>query len=268
MTDTATAPEKLTSAAVRAAIQRYFGDGGERYSVLFEVRNGTAWAANRSVDSVVMSLWPSLGLELWGMEIKVSRSDWLREIKDPAKASEVFSYFDRWFLVAPTEIVKPDEIPEPWGWYAPQGGTLRRMKDGAKNAAPRTVDRNFLAALMRRMSKSDDALIDAAVEAALKERAKDEDRRALEKASWANRDIKSAADRMKKIEEALGDDLSLLDTDEFVRAVKLVKAAGITRTWSCVADLRDRATAAAKEISDALSELGVQDAKPRRRQLT
>jgi len=32
-----------------------------------------------------MDLWPSGGLEIHGHEVKVSRSDWLRELKEPEK---------------------------------------------------------------------------------------------------------------------------------------------------------------------------------------
>jgi hypothetical protein len=175
---------KLTAADVQACILRHFGSG-EQYAVLFEVRNGTAWRANRSVDAVVMGLWPSLGMELWGMEIKVTRYDWLREIENPAKASEVFEYFDRWFLVAPADIIKPDEIPLPWGWLVPESGRLRQARAAAKNTEPKTVNRHFLGALLRRVAKTDDAFVQSAISTALAEQRRQFDaefeKRALER---------------------------------------------------------------------------------------
>jgi hypothetical protein len=114
------ATRRWTSGEVKALLQSQFG-GGNQHAVLFEVRNATGFDASRSIDAVTMSLWPSLGLELAGMEIKISRSDWLRELKDPAKASTTFEYFDRWYLVAPREVAQMDEIPGPWGWLAPEG---------------------------------------------------------------------------------------------------------------------------------------------------
>ena len=47
-----------------------------------------------SGDAVIMSLWPSRGLELHGVEIKVSRADWKREAADPAKAEAIAAYCD------------------------------------------------------------------------------------------------------------------------------------------------------------------------------
>jgi hypothetical protein len=65
------------SSQIKALLQSKFGGGGT-HAVLFEVRNATGFDANRSIDAVTMTLWPSLGLELAGMEIKISRSDDVR----------------------------------------------------------------------------------------------------------------------------------------------------------------------------------------------
>jgi len=49
-----------------------------------------------------------------GHEVKVSRSDWLTELKDPSKAEAWKRYCDRWWLVAPKGVVR-DDLPEDWG---------------------------------------------------------------------------------------------------------------------------------------------------------
>lgn len=97
-----------------------------------------------------MNLWPSRGLELHGFEIKVSRSDWLRELKDPAKAESIVTYCDRWWIaVGDAEIVKDGELPPTWGLLVPRGKGLIQKKEAPKlNAQP--VDRCFLAGLLRR----------------------------------------------------------------------------------------------------------------------
>ena len=47
------------------------------------------------------------------------RSDWLRELRDPAKAEEFRRYCDRWWLVvSDCAIVKPGELPTGWGLLA------------------------------------------------------------------------------------------------------------------------------------------------------
>src|SRR4051812_49014156 len=83
-----------------------------------EMRNGTGYARGaRTADALAFSLWPSRGLELHGIEVKVHRSDWLREKGDPDKAEEIGKFCERWWL-ATTEGVVADvgEIPSAWGW--------------------------------------------------------------------------------------------------------------------------------------------------------
>ena len=50
------------------------------YAFFEEVRAQTGYAAGGSADGLALSLWPSRGIELHGFEVKVSRSDWLREL--------------------------------------------------------------------------------------------------------------------------------------------------------------------------------------------
>lgn len=52
---------------------------------------------------------------LHGHEVKVQRSDWLRELRDPTKADAWRRYCDRWWLVATPGVAKPEEIPDGWG---------------------------------------------------------------------------------------------------------------------------------------------------------
>ena len=53
------------------------------HAIIFEFRGGTGWGRVSRVDAIAMDLWPSEGLELIGFEIKTSRQDWLREVKNP-----------------------------------------------------------------------------------------------------------------------------------------------------------------------------------------
>jgi hypothetical protein len=264
---TTVAPERLTAADMRACIQAHFGTGGEKYAVLFEVRNGTAWAGDRSVDAVVMTLWPSLGLELWGMEIKCDRYDWIRELNNPGKASKVFDYFDRWFLVAPEGIAKREEIPEPWGWYVPENGGLRRAREAAKNADVKPVNRNFLAALMRRTAKTDDVFIQRRVEDALKhQRAQyeaDAEKRALQKLT----DLRRDAEQWVKLRDLLKkkpDDF--VYADDVVEAVRLIVKSGVIGTFGGLRGLLKEVDRTRDNLAKIAAELGVPTSdKPKRR---
>lgn len=268
MTDTAIVPTEkpkpLTASDVRACIQSNFGMNGEQYAVLFEVRNGTAWRANRSVDAVVMGLWPSLGMELWGMEIKVSRGDWLREARDPAKASEVFNHFDRWFLVAPEGVAKPDELPQPWGWYVPKDGKLLKVRDAEKNPNRKPVDNHFLGALMRRIAKTDDAFIASAVEQALKEQRrtfeKEIDHRALKQIG----ELKTAAESWLKLRDLLKDKPDdFIYQPDVVDALRILLKVGVVKSYSGVRALMDAVERAQADFAKVAADLKL-PAKQRR----
>lgn len=131
------------------------------HALLRQVASGTGGAAKRYADVVTMNLWPSRGLAIHGYEIKVSRSDWLRELKDPAKADEIASFCDAWWLlVADEEIVKPGELPAGWGLLVPnKAGTELRAVVQAGPLAPQPLTRVFVAALLRRASETQGSLV-------------------------------------------------------------------------------------------------------------
>ncbi len=132
---------------------------GNRFSApawafLPQVRNGTGFLrTTRTADAIAMGLWPSRGLHLNGFEIKVRRGDWLNELKNPEKAEEIASYCDFFWIAAPKEIVKIEEVPENWGLLIPHGSTMKVAKE-AKELKPDSLDRLFLAAILRRTQET------------------------------------------------------------------------------------------------------------------
>jgi hypothetical protein len=124
---------------------------------------------NRRADAIAMQLWPSRGLTLEGVEIKVSRQDWLKELEQPEKADAIFRYCDHWWLAAPEGVVQPGELPKTWGLLTitagstvPKKGAPRDMANDYKVVeavtAPKNPDvqepsRLFLASLLRSFQK-------------------------------------------------------------------------------------------------------------------
>jgi hypothetical protein len=89
---------------------------GPRYACAEHVKNAAGFYARRCADFIAVDCWRTGGIELHGHEVKVSRSDWLHELKDPTKADAFKQYMHRWWLVVPdAKIVKPGELPEGWG---------------------------------------------------------------------------------------------------------------------------------------------------------
>lgn len=133
-----------------------------------EARNSPGFPRQvRSADGIALGLWPSLGLELLGFEVKVSRSDWRRELKDPSKAGEFQKWCDRWWVVAPAGIVERAELPPTWGLLeVPEKGRKRLVVSvPAPKLEAQPLDRRFVAALVRQVQTDLDRRVRTAADA-------------------------------------------------------------------------------------------------------
>ena len=121
------------------------GQGGRAF-VFFEVS-----IEGRRADAISVDLWRSRDQLIQGYEIKVSRADWLNELRDPEKAAPAVAACDRFWLVTPPDIVRPGELPETWGHLVLPGPRLRmRVEKRAPKLAPPGPDRDFWMILMKR----------------------------------------------------------------------------------------------------------------------
>jgi hypothetical protein len=123
------------------------------WAFLPQVPDSTGGPASHTADAVAMSVWPSRGLEIHGIEVKVYRGDWLRELKRPAKAEAVCQYCDRWWVaIGDPSIVRDGELPATWGLLVPRGDEMM-VKVQAPLLTPTPMDRGFLAAILRRAAE-------------------------------------------------------------------------------------------------------------------
>ncbi len=174
--------------------------------VLNEVRDGTGFSARgREADAMAFGVWPSRGLQIIGFEIKSSRGDWLREMKDPAKAESIAQHCDQWFLVTCGGVAKLEEIPAAWGWYEANTKGLKLMKP-ATNLAPKEIGRSFLMSIVRNISKGYvpqgqvKKIVDAQVEVEVK--------RKREANAYRLEDLIKLEKRVEEFKKASGIDLS------------------------------------------------------------
>lgn len=95
----------------------------------------TAPGSTRRADAVYLGLWQSRGAgDIDVCELKTSRSDWRRELDNPAKAEAWWPYSTRFWVVAPsTAVVPTEEVPDGWGLMVP-GPRGRRFKTIVKPA--------------------------------------------------------------------------------------------------------------------------------------
>jgi len=144
--------EKLTERAMLALLRaRHAGAAGNgpRWAFVTHVRDRAGFDATRTLDAVAMDTWPSSGCALHGFEVKVSRSDWLRELSQPGKAAAFVRFMDYFWIAAPSGVVRGGELPEGWGLLEARDGRGLRVSVKAARLLPEPVDRSFMACLMR-----------------------------------------------------------------------------------------------------------------------
>jgi len=197
-------PLKLKSRDIKAAMLNRWA--APEWAIMWEVGQGTGSMSGRRADAVMMSLWPSRGLELHGVEIKVSRSDWKREAADPTKAEAIAKYCHRWWIHTPEGVVDDvSDMPPAWGLREWTGKKWITRKDAEKTEAT-PVSYHFLAAMLRRSDEGARALAmaatDAERQALISERAKiQEDFHARVQREVARR-THVLTDLKKRVEEA------------------------------------------------------------------
>lgn len=105
---TATAPD------IVAALERRYNPEGKprQYATFTEVTDG---GQRRRIDFLAVNLWLSRGRLIEGVEIKVQRRDWLRELARE-KADAWYGTADRWWIAAPPGVLRRDELPPTWGY--------------------------------------------------------------------------------------------------------------------------------------------------------
>lgn len=127
--------------------ERYFDT--RQWVFLTQVRSSTG-NASRTADAMAFNMYGSTGYEILGFEIKVSRSDFLSELKDMSKSDEIMSYCDKWYLVvSDAAIVKEGELPKNWGLLVLKDGKLvQKVRAIATRKEP--MPDYFIASILRR----------------------------------------------------------------------------------------------------------------------
>ncbi len=116
---------------------------------LSQVRSSTG-SADRIADGMAFNMYRSTGYTIVGFEIKVSRSDWLSELKSMSKSNEIMSYCDTWYLVvSDVKIVQEGELPKNWGLLVLKDGKLIQK---VRPIFQKSVDMpiSFVASILRR----------------------------------------------------------------------------------------------------------------------
>jgi hypothetical protein len=153
-------PSRYTEAQILDALHARFGlvshNGGarkRRYVCADHVRAQSGFDC-RTLDFVAVDTWASGKLAAHGVEVKVSRPDWLRELKDPDKAGAFLAWMTHFWLAVPdASIVRDGELPDGWGLLV-----LRKSRLVAQVTAPRRaaepIPPETVASLLTAVSKT------------------------------------------------------------------------------------------------------------------
>lgn len=261
----------MNSDEVRRGLSAHFG--GKGAMIMSEVRDAAGHEAGRSCDMLIMETWPSRGLIIRGIEIKVSRSDWLHELKQPAKAEAFHRHCDEWWIAVAPGVLKSrdkhtaeqrlEEVPEGWGvlelvWTAtkpagqpavPKVNVLRQPTRKPAHERSMLVSRHLTATMLRSVLgpvvKTMDERIKAEVERRLL--GQQEDR---EKARRYHGDSDQVLGRY--VREMCGETSMWGAAEKMLPAMKLVLALRLTENWDGLFGLVTAVAEASKKSKEAL----------------
>lgn len=252
----------VTTGTVRDMLRKRYA--APEWALMEEVAPETG-GGTRYADAIAVNLWHSRGHAIHGFEVKVSRSDWLRELKAPEKAEPVFRYCDHWFIVAPRGVVKDGELPPTWGLLEVRASGLVAAK-AAPKLKPQPITRAFFASMMRRGFE----LLDQQAERKIAEARAEIDRRVHEdsdrRVKDSARELAELKGMLKKLEDETGITIDRYrgpPIEAIKMAQKLMHLGGYYVNedgFKGLERLAGNLTKAAETITAALAEVGVKPA--------
>jgi hypothetical protein len=212
-----TEKDRITAADVIAGLRVQFP--APAFCLLEQVADGTGARQNRWADAVAMSVWPSRGYTLQGIEVKVSRYDWLHELQQPKKSAAVQQYCNQWWIAVSNEdIVQPGELPSTWGLTVLDGKKMRVVAP-APALDPVPWDIPFIASVFRNMAKASTAEIENAVNKAY---AKGREEGAEERTSYLQGIVKDLETSIQEFKASSGIEINRWNGGDIGEAVRVV----------------------------------------------
>jgi hypothetical protein len=243
---------KVTSHDIKAGLKKAFPPPG--WQVFFEVGDDTGSRVSRHADAVAMGIWPSNGHAVHGFEIKVSRADFLSELKDPTKSQAVFKFCNRWSVVTPTGLIKAEELPATWGWMTFDGSTMRTVKQ-APMLKPEALTAGFVAAMLRRAGEADNKLLDSALHSARQKwsaETEDRVRKGIENHKAKARDTAEVNARKLAAYESVFGTMSQWEIEALAPYLSIAQAIGKRDGWHEFRNAINTVVKTAATLSDCL----------------
>ena len=205
------------TATLLALLQRHYIKPGLNMPggvFLPEVGQNGGWGAGSRCDAIYAGFTSSSGRILVGHELKISRADWLNELKKPGKADAWADECHEWWLVVnDPAIVRDGELPAGWGLMVPGRRTKTRMdiqvKAARKNPAVHRPSWDAVRSVLARQDTLRAQAIESAGSKARQDASAEVERRVQDGIERGLRergtpDATALADKLKRIETALG----------------------------------------------------------------
>lgn len=110
--------EGITSSTIKTLLRLRHSEPALAWAFFDEFIPGIGYGssgAGTRLDGWAMNVWPSNGYRTIAYEIKVSRGDFLRDLKNPEKREWALAFTDEFYYVAPRHLISPKELPDDCG---------------------------------------------------------------------------------------------------------------------------------------------------------
>lgn len=115
----------LTAAQIVSRLRKRFEP--PEWVLMEEFHNATGANSTHRFDGLAFNVWPSRGMVRVGLEVKVSRSDFARELANHDKRAAIEKHCHEVYFAVAKGVCEPREVPEPWGLLVEHGDTLKCM---------------------------------------------------------------------------------------------------------------------------------------------
>jgi hypothetical protein len=137
----------ITERAITELLRyRYPAEKG--WAFYAQLRAGAGWD-RRAIDAFVVGTWESQAGRSIAIEVKISRGDFMRELREPRKRAPWEKLAGECYFATPAGLVKPDELPEGWGLLELRGSKMVQKK-AAQQRKPEPWPMSFIGMMLRR----------------------------------------------------------------------------------------------------------------------
>jgi hypothetical protein len=150
----------MDSKQIHKALREMYAVAGDGSAYIEEFRAGTGYqpGSERYLDAWVIGCYPSSGMVKTAIEVKISRSDFAREIKQPKKRDSALRISNLFYFAAPKGLIAEKDLPDECGLIEVDALTGKAAvtveAPYRETCVPSWV---FVASLARRAAKSSNA---------------------------------------------------------------------------------------------------------------